>query len=531
VQTSRLAVRDQIFVFLLCLAALILLHERLLHLPYFWDEVGYYVPAAHDLLISGSLIPYSTPSNAHPPLVMTYLALCWKIFGFSPLVTRCAMLVVAAFTLLGLFRLARRVANTEVAIAVTVCTALYPVFFVQSSLAQVDLAAAGLTFWGLLAYTEQRRVAMVVWFSLAVLAKETAILTPCALFVWEMLRPALRRMRRLKIDEAAEPSVTDRMLLLAPIIPLAAWYSFHYFRTGVVFGNVEFFRYNVQSTMHPLRIFLALLMRTWQVVGYLNLWLLVIAALLAMWRPALRDGNEERQRISFNTQFAFLAVVVAYVLAMAFVGGAVLARYMLPAVPLVMIVLVSTLWRRVRWWKSVVAVVALAFVAGLFINPPYGFSLEDNLAYRDYILLHQQAEQFIQARYPKATVLTAWPANDEMTRPYLGYVARPVRVVRIDDFTAEQLMSAADLRSNDPRGEFDVALVFSTKYDPPHPLLDQWRWWREVKTRYFDYHRDLPPGPAAGILGGEVVLGERRNGQWIGVIELPHIHIEDARLR
>ena len=33
---------------------------------------------------------------------------------------------------------------------------------------------------------------------------------------------------------------------------------------------------------------------------------------------------------------------------MALVGGAELARYMLPVVPLVILVCVSTLWRRVR---------------------------------------------------------------------------------------------------------------------------------------------------------------------------------------
>ena len=46
-----------------------------------------------------------------------------------------------------------------------------------------------------------------------------------------------------------------------------------------------------------------------------------------------------------------------------------------------------------------------------------------------------------------ARVLTAWPASDELSRPYLGYVTRPMRVVRIEDFAAEQVMSAADLRS------------------------------------------------------------------------------------
>jgi hypothetical protein len=93
-------------VFVFTFAALLALHAPLLHLPYFWDEAGYYVPAARDLLLTGSLIPHSGVSNAHPPLVMAYLALWWKLAGFAPLVTRTAMLLASSFALLGLFRLA-----------------------------------------------------------------------------------------------------------------------------------------------------------------------------------------------------------------------------------------------------------------------------------------------------------------------------------------------------------------------------------------------------------------------------------------
>src|SRR3979411_3291185 len=121
-----------------------LLHAPLLQLPYFWDEAGYYVPAARDILLTGSFIPHSTLSNAHPPLVLSWLALGWKGIAYKPLVTRAAMLLLTAFSLLGLFRLAERVSDAQVAIAATVCTALYPVFFAQFSLAQVELAAAGL---------------------------------------------------------------------------------------------------------------------------------------------------------------------------------------------------------------------------------------------------------------------------------------------------------------------------------------------------------------------------------------------------
>jgi hypothetical protein len=523
-----------VLLFVFFFSVLLILHAPLLRLPYFWDEAGYYIPAARDLLLQGTLIPYSTPSNAHPPLVMVYLALAWKILGYAPAVTRIAMLAVATFSLLGVFRLAQRVANTEVAIASTIWSALYPVFFAQSSLAHLDLAAAGFTFWALLAFVENRRWNAAAWFSLAVLAKETAVLAPLALIAWEF---AALFVIPGEAKDLGSSRVKSRFLvafaprndepvsglamcgpLFIPLIPLAIWYAYHYARTGFVFGNPEFFRYNVQATMQPLRMLLALGLRLWQVVGYLNLSFLTLAGLLAMWLPPLRDNGEERKRISLHVQLDFLAIIAAYVAAMAAVGGAVLARYMLPVVPLVIILWISTLRRRVRLWPGVVAVVALAFVAGLFVNPPHGFSMEDNLAYRDYIVLHQQAEDFVEARYPMARVLTAWPASDELTRPNLGYVTRPMRVLRIEDFTADQLLSASGMGST-----FDVALVFSTKYEPPHPWFERWRRWQQWKTEFFGYHRDVPPAAAAQILGGRLVYNDTRHNQWIGVIEMEPI--------
>jgi hypothetical protein len=453
-------------IFTVLFVLLFLFHLPLLRLPYFWDEAGYYVPAARDLWLTGSLIPHSTPSNAHPPLVLAFLAFAWKFVGYAPVVTRTAMLLVAAFSLTGIFRLANQVADFSVAIAAIACAALYPVFFAQSSLAHVDLAAAGLIFWGLYSYLAEKRLSTALWFSLAVLAKETALLVPLALLAWEILY----RCFRWKLISGPHRFSWS---LVIPAAVLASWYGYHYVRTGFVFGNPEFFRYNVSDTLQPLRILLALFLRLWQTFGYLNLYFLTIATLLAMFRPPLIDGNTERPRIALRVQCIFLVIVVVYVIAMAMVGGAVLARYMLPVVPLVIIVAISTLRRRVRYWAAVVAIVCLALVAGFFVNPPYGFSPEDNLAYRDYIELHQHAEDLLEARYPVSRVLTAWPASDELTRPYLGYVTRPMRVVRIEDFSAEQVMSAAEMPSN-----FDVALIFSTKYEPQHPLLARWRRWQ-----------------------------------------------------
>jgi len=105
----------------------------------------------------------------------------------------------------------------------------------------------------------------------------------------------------------------------------------------------------------------------------------------------------------------------------------------------------------------------------------------------------------------------------------LGYVERPLQAVRIEDFSVDQVMSASDLRRS-----YDVALVFSTKYQPVHPLFARWQAWQDLKTRYFGYHRDLPPQAIAQILGGNLEFEDVREGQWIAVIALERI--EDAQL-
>src|ERR1700733_15320137 len=86
--------------FPLFFVAIFLSHLTLLRLPYFWDEAGYYIPAAWDLLRTGALIPQSTVSNAHPPLPSILLAAWWHLSGFVITGTRTLICMVSASALL-----------------------------------------------------------------------------------------------------------------------------------------------------------------------------------------------------------------------------------------------------------------------------------------------------------------------------------------------------------------------------------------------------------------------------------------------
>ncbi|HEX7957323.1 MAG TPA: glycosyltransferase family 39 protein, partial [Pyrinomonadaceae bacterium] len=293
-------------VFLAVFAALLLLHLTVLELPYYWDEAGYFVPAARDIYTDGSFVPHSTLSNAHPPLVMAWLALAWKLFGFHVWVARAAMLAVAALALTGLFALSERVANARVAAAAVLCTALYPVFFAQSSLAHLDMMVAALTLWALVFYlphagregdaagaserSSARRAACVVLLALAALAKETAVLVPAVLCGWELLCRLSGKKEKLASLVCLErrPAWHSLALLLAGV-PLALWFAYHRARTGYTLGNPEYFRYNVESTLNLARVLDTVWRRLGHVTFHMNLWALTLAGLAAMLLKPRRD--------------------------------------------------------------------------------------------------------------------------------------------------------------------------------------------------------------------------------------------------
>ena len=499
-------------VFAAIFAALVLSHLTLLRLPYYWDEAGYYIPAAWDFFRTGSLIPLTTLTNAHPPLPSVYLALCWKLFGYCPLVTRLSVLAVAALALTAVWRLAMRLAGVPaVALWSVALTALYPIWFAQSTLAHADIFAAACTLWGLvyaLPNEGRKPWAAALWFSLAALSKETAIVIPltlAAVCLVEGLRAAGPTRLRL-IREAA--------WLAACALPLAAWYGFHRWKTGFLFGNPEFLRYNAQATLDPLRILAAFGHRLLHLTAHMNLFvpvLLACAALLLAVRPT--SGGQLRAAIAPAALRRIFILLIVNALLFSVLGGALLTRYLLPMYPLVLLLAVTTLYRRVRFWQALAALSATAFVAGLFINPPYGFAPEDNLAYAGVIRLHQAGIQQLEARYPGATVLSAWPVTDELTRPELGYLRQPFAVYRLEDFTAQQIVRAAQ----EPE-QFSAALVFSTKYEATSPLFTLGPASKAMDERFFGLHHDLTPEEIALQLGGTLVWKQQEQGQWIALI-------------
>ena len=514
-------------IFPLVFICVYLTHATLLRLPYYWDEAGYYIPAAYDFLRTGSLIPYSTLSNAHPPLPSLYLALWWKASGFIPFVTRVAVCVVSSIALLGVYQLVLQIARRwQIAASVTALTLLYPVWFAQSTLAHADIFAAAATLWGLCFYFKPLRDARNLWlaaffFSLAALSKETAIVTPFCLAAGELAWPS----RPVRFVNAG--------ILVTPLIPLAAWYSYHRYKTGFVFGNPEYLRYNATATLSPLRVTAAFAHRVFHLTAHMNLFVPVLCALAAFIlapRILSRDSTSPLSPLDPSLLRPLWIILLGNTIFFSVMGGALLTRYLLPLYPIVLLLCVWTWHRRVRGWGLLFVLSAAAFTCAIFLNPPYRFSPEDNLSYRDSIVLAQAAIHELSQRYPNASVLSAWPVSDDLAKPELGYVRKPWSVVSVNDFTLASIQRAGESNAN-----FTAALIFNTKDDDntrhesihlPFGLSETNR---ALDTRFFNEHQDLDPDAIARLLGGRVAWQERRNGQWAAIVHFDRPQLAHLR--
>lgn len=499
-------------IFPVIFAALYASHFGLLRVPYYWDEAGYYIPAAWDFFRTGSLIPTSTLTNAHPPLPSVYLAMWWHLSGFYPEVTREAVLMVAALGLLGVWRLANRLVGVaSVAFWTTVLTGLYPIWFAQSSLAHADIFAATFSIWGMvyaLPARSRNPRAAALWFSAAALSKETAIAIPLMLAAVCLAESYLarRHARRRLWREAA--------WLSSCVVPLSGWYTYHYARTGFLFGNPQFLRYNAETTVAPVRVLAAFSHRVLHLTAHMNLFVPVAIALASLLLAPRPDADgKDRAVIEPPVRFRIMLVLLSNAILFSVLGGALLTRYLLPMYPLVLLLAVTAIYRRVPMWQALAVLSASAFVAGLFINPPYGFSPEDNLSYARIVRMHLAGIAQLEHRYQGAVVLTAWPMTDELTRPELGYVKQPWDICTVDDFSSAQIGIAAA----EPE-KYSAALVFSTKYDPPSAFFTLGPKSRALDEQYFGLHHDLPPEAIALQLGGTMVWKATDHGMWIALI-------------
>jgi 4-amino-4-deoxy-L-arabinose transferase-like glycosyltransferase len=479
--------RSSHLIFFSAFAALLLaLHLPFLTLPFHWDELGQFVPAALDLYHDGAWVPHSTPPNVHPPGLMALLALVWHIFGFSILSARLTMLAIAAIGVYLSFLLAIRLARNAQgapAFAAVAFLIVTPIFYTQSMMVLLDMPAMTLTVLALLLFFDGRYAACAAAATALVLVKETAITTPMVFAAWLWFRERRRR---------------EALYFLAPAAALGLWLLELHHATGLWLGNEEFAQSNVSQALRFSHIAYAFGRRIYMLFisdGHF----LGTAALIAGWR--LLRGKEW-------TIAGLVAAAQAIVVTV--LGGAVLDRYMLPVLPILYaaIAVAGSAWSRPVRLVAQGAMVTL-FIIGWFWNPLVPFPYENNLAMVDFVRLQQDAAQYLEDHEGNKRIATAWPFSEALVTPEFGYVRRPL------NRTVHTGVRQADLAQLNPK-DFDVLVLYSRVW-PVDPRLLAIHPVRSLLETFLDLNFNATSDEVRSTLGFVPVVRWTRGGQWIEI--------------
>lgn len=466
-----------------CAVLLIALHSPILKMPFHWDELGQFVPAALDLFRDGAWVTHSTEPNIHPPGVMAMLAAVWSITGYSILSSRITMLLLASAGLYYTFLLAVRLARGSAgapAFAAVAFLAAAPMFYTQSMMVLLDMPAMVFTVLALLLFLDGRYAVCAAVSTVLVLAKETAITTPMVFGAWLLFRDR-------KWNQA--------LYFIAPAIALGLWLVVLRQTTGSWFGNASFAEYNVFDSLTPLHILYAIFRRVYTLFFADGHWIGAIALWFG-WR--LLRGRD--WSIALAVAGAQLAAVTVF-------GGAVLDRYLLPILPILYIAIAVATSRyspKVRLASNLGLIAML--VIGWFWNAPYPFPLENNLAVVDFVGLQKQAAEYIESNFAGRTVVTAWPLTKALSVPDFGYVQSPIRVRQTKG------LHLGDIQARQPEGS-DVVVVYSRGQMPRG-------WLRIPQLRFSEQYLDLHPEADArelATLGYKPQVRWIQRGQWLEI--------------
>src|SRR5262249_39086954 len=138
----------------------------------------------------------------------------------------------------------------------------------------------------------------------------------------------LVEMFRIAKPERAK-FLRESLWLVGSILPLVAWYAWHYKKTGFLFGNPEYLRYNAQSNFDVLRFLAAFGHRILHLTAHMNMFVPVLMTLAAlMLTPRLDADGGDRQSIPRAVLYRIFLLLLVNALFYSVLGGALLTRYL-----------------------------------------------------------------------------------------------------------------------------------------------------------------------------------------------------------
>jgi len=173
-------------------AVFLLFHLPKLAFPHFWDEAWVYAPAIRSMAGKGpSLLPDAISldlTRGHPLLFQFMGGLWMKVFGISNTSAHAFALSLTLLLLVVLYMLVRQYHGRGAALAATLFVAAQPMFVALSAMLYPEVLLSLGLLLAIFGSAYNRTILFVTGLSVALYAKESALVFFVAFLAWDVLR-------------------------------------------------------------------------------------------------------------------------------------------------------------------------------------------------------------------------------------------------------------------------------------------------------------------------------------------------------
>ncbi len=396
--------------------------------PQYQDALGYYVPYARHIFIDPTdLVFRMMPQIGHPPLHALAVAAAWWVGAPDLWGPHLVSLLAAIAVLYSLFQFTRLLAGPRAGVASVAVMLAVPLFQSQARIGTPEMLVAAFVAAAVLALARGKTLWAGVWLIGAVLTKETAAVVLPLLALWAVWDQIASNPE----EPVRRAAVSALHVAGPPLAAIAGWVAFHLLAAGVFLQNAA----NPSGEQLSLDWLLSRANGQIQALTLVNglLPLLIggTIALVLLARPVLA-GRFGRLVV------LGLLPIVCYLPLHALVGFP-LTRYMLPALPPLVAVLVSLLARKSGWFLVGVAALTVLFGLAMMWRVPGQYTdPEANLSYQRLVERDQAITSYVvgQARRnPRLVTVVSllpdggFPYSVEFSKPIGGYVDRAFTVL------------------------------------------------------------------------------------------------------
>lgn len=412
-------------------------------IPYWWDSAGYIVVGARNLIASNFWpLDVGIPgAYAHPILFPLLIAVLWKVFGESLLLSHLVNLFFSGLLLTYVFLLGRQLTGNKLHGAFIGAIAgmlllFTPLFYAQLGIIYLEIPATAFAVMTVYYFLKRQFVPYLIASVLMLLIKEVAVFVILVLlFVLTLETLVIPFVKTRKIQ--LKKWFLACLLWGSPLLAVALWLLYH----KLMFGW-WLIPPNSESTLTDKREIGPILQQIVRVGTFLFFyqWRFLMTLFFVVILEELLIKEKLRRYFWHPNLLSLILLPIAAIVL--FGVTEYLHRYILITLPFFYLLFsycfITFFKDRSAKTISLIMICCTLIIAFLFstswnnkrvINSWHFLPIEDNLEYLDVVDLGRQVSRYLTLYHPDATVLTAFPTNYMLSQPFQHYVKKPFTVV------------------------------------------------------------------------------------------------------